>query len=316
MRDPEPPSEQSCPVCSTAMTRKIPAWWHVCPSCGMQASTLKPVFDDRPMAEMFDWEQRNAAFSSLRTANANRLLDRLEEIRPPPARLLDIGCAEGWFLREARQRGYEVHGLEPDKRMAREGDKALSIRGGFFPDALGRRERFDVITFNDVFEHLPDVRAAMAACAKHLTGDGVLVINLPNALGGLYRISRIAVRLRFPGPFERLWQAGYPSPHLTYFTPGTLKQLAQGAGLAECARFALPAVNSTDLWDRIRYDRTRSLAYSVTAWTAVMSAMPLIAMMPSDIFVQMFTKDEAKISRVRRSAQARKNRKTGRRRAS
>lgn len=69
----------------------------------MQASTLEPVFDDRPMAEMFDWEQRNAAFASLRAANANRLLDRLEGICPPPRRLLDVGCAEGWFLRKARE---------------------------------------------------------------------------------------------------------------------------------------------------------------------------------------------------------------------
>lgn len=316
MRDPVAQSDLCCPVCGTAMAPKRPAWWHVCPSCGMQTSTLEPVFDDRPMAEMFDWEQRNAAFAGLRAANANLLLDRLEGICPPPRRLLDVGCAEGWFLRKARERGYEVHGLEPDTRMAQTADKVLNIRAGFFPDALGQQERFDVITFNDVFEHLPDVRAAMAACAKLLTDEGVLVINLPNAHGGLYRISRLAARLGFAGPFERLWQAGYPSPHFSYFTPGTLGRLAQSARFVECDRFALPTVNRADLWDRIRYDRTQSLAYCVAAWTAVMSAMPLLAMMPSDIFVQMFRKDGAPSARGRRAAQAGNDRKAKRHRAS
>lgn len=65
LRDPVAQSDLCCPVCGTAMAPKRPAWWHVCPSCGMQTSTLEPVFDDRPMAEMFDWEQRNAAFAGL-----------------------------------------------------------------------------------------------------------------------------------------------------------------------------------------------------------------------------------------------------------
>jgi len=245
------------------------------------------------MAEMFDWQQRNAAFAGLRNANAQLLLNRLQRVHPPPASLLDVGCAEGWFLRNALERGYKVHGLEPDQRMAQMADKLLNIRAGFFPDALGREERFDVITFNDVFEHLPDVRTALAACDQHLTDDGVLVINLPNARGGLYRISCFAAQLGFPGPFERLWQAGYPSPHLSYFTPDTLEQLARSAHFAECARFPLPAVTRADLWNRIRYDRTKSLAYSLAAWTLVMGALPLIAMMPSDISVQMFRKAAA-----------------------
>jgi len=262
------------------------------------------------MEDMFDWEQRDAAFSSLRRANAARLLERLQKVSAPPARLLDIGCAEGWFVRAARDAGYDAQGLEPDDRMAKKSDPALNIRTGFFPAALQSKERFDIITFNDVFEHLPNVRSAMSACITHLNPGGMLVINLPNALGGIYRISRIAARLGFTAPFGRMWQEGYPSPHLTYFTPSTLRQLAQNFGLNERACFALPAIEPSGLWGRIRCDRSRSFAYSLAAYTAVMSAMPLLAMMPPDIAVQIFEKSDA----VENCPQ--KNRTTRRRRAS
>ncbi len=290
MRDDVAHKAVKCPVCAAAMTQRNPDWWHVCGACGMQASTLQPAFDDTPMEEMFDWEQRETAFAPLRQANAEKLLDRLEKVAPPPARLLDVGCAEGWFVQAACARGYEVQGLEPDERMARKADKTLNIRAGFFPDALGRAEGFDIIVFNDVFEHLPDVRAAMRACEKHLAPKGILVINFPNALGGIYRLSCVAARLGFSGPFRRMWQQDYPSPHLTYFTPATLLTLAESAGLGEKCRFALPAMEPAELWARIRCDRSRSLAYSIAAWTSVMGAMPLLAMMPSDISVQMFAK--------------------------
>ena len=85
-----------------------PDWWQVCPDCGMQTSTLVPVLGDRPLEEMFDWEQRKRGLNALRAANADRLLARLKKLAPPPAELLDVGCAEGWFIQAARSHGYEA----------------------------------------------------------------------------------------------------------------------------------------------------------------------------------------------------------------
>lgn len=276
-----------CPVCGKAMTARKPDWWHVC-ECGMEASTLAPRIHDPSLDPVFDWQQRVQALSHLRKQNAQRILDRIEQEVAPPARLLDVGCASGWFLEAAQARGYQVCGIEPDPRMAAACDPALGIRGGLFPEALDGGERFDILTFNDVFEHLPDVQAAMNACVRHLAEDGVLVINLPNARGGIYRLSRAAAALGIPGPFERMWQKDYPSPHLTYFMPSTLKRLADSAGLIEQARFPLPAITASGLWARVRYDRTRSLAYAVAAWAVVLAALPLLAVLPSDISVQIF----------------------------
>jgi SAM-dependent methyltransferase len=274
------------------MTGRHPAWWHICPACGMQAATLVPAFDGRSIDAVFDRRQREAALAALRTANARRILKRLADVLPPPATLLDVGCAEGWFIAQAQAFGYDAYGLEADARMtARE--QQSKVRVGFFPQALAQDERFDIITFNDVFEHLPDVRAAMRACHHHLSERGVLVINCPDARGGIYRLAQVLARLGVTGPFRRLWQEGYPSPHLTYFTHDTLRRLAEAHGFREYASFPLPALELGGTWARLRFDRTRSLAYSTVAFAAAVAAWPLLAVLRSDVSAQIFAKRPA-----------------------
>ncbi len=45
--------------------------------------------------------------------------------------------------------------------------KGLPARKGYFPDALDKKEKFDVIVFNDVIEHIPNIEGALASCFQH-----------------------------------------------------------------------------------------------------------------------------------------------------
>ncbi|WP_396134721.1 class I SAM-dependent methyltransferase [Cellulomonas sp. ATA003] len=103
---------------------------------------------------------------------------------PPGARLLDVGSAHGWLLRQATDAGLRAVGVEPDVAVARRAiDDGADVRVGFFPDALRPDDRFDVITFNDVLEHLPDPRAAVEESASRLVPGGLLVVNIPDRRG-------------------------------------------------------------------------------------------------------------------------------------
>ena len=98
---------------------------------------------------------------------AGRYLDALARLVPAPGRLLDVGCATGFFLDEARSRGWRVVGSEVSEWAAASArDRlALDVRTGPFPDALPPGERLDVVTFFNVLEQLPRLDAVFAPIA-------------------------------------------------------------------------------------------------------------------------------------------------------
>lgn len=142
-------------------------------------------------------------------------------------------------------------------RRAR-GPMAHRCAPGFFPDVLGADERVDAICFNDVLEHIPDVRLALTACYRHLSPGGLLSINIPNSRGLVYRVALLARRLAMRGLFDRLWQVGLPSPHLWYFDEAGISALCAAAGMKPVFAGRLPSLTRRGLWERAHEDRRPS----------------------------------------------------------
>jgi len=127
--------------------------------------------------------------------------------------------------------GFKVQGIEPDANVVG-GNWAhgVQVRCGLFPDVLAPDDRFDVIVFNDVLEHIPDLRRAISAAASHLRPGGVLCLNCPDKRGILFIVASLLDRVGILGPYDRLWQKGLPSPHVWYFTPALLRRAVEGDG--------------------------------------------------------------------------------------
>jgi len=93
-------------------------------------------------------------------------------------KLLDIGAGTGEFLLTAKNNGWEVKGIEPDKN-ARELAKQKGIT--LVPDSLNTNdEKFDVITMWHVFEHVYDLKNQIIELEQLLKKDGLLIIAVPN----------------------------------------------------------------------------------------------------------------------------------------
>ena len=282
----------NCIACGVPMAGPRRGYWFACPRCGYLGSTLEPAIGDAAVAEALDEDHRRDALHGLRRRNFERILDVLESIRPKGGtRLLDVGCAHGWFLEAARARGYEALGLEPDAAIAAATRaRSLEVIDGYFPDALPAGRRFDVISFNDVFEHLPDPLAAVRACFDRLEPGGLLVMNLPTSTGALFRIARALDRVGVSGPMDRLWQRGLPSPHLSYFSPDVLRTVLERGGFRELHRSSLVTFTREGLWQRLRADRNASLPGSLVAWLGLSAITPIAGLMPSDISLQVFAR--------------------------
>jgi len=160
------------------------------------------------------------AEEAARRASARRKLWSIRLRGPRSGRLLDVGCATGFFLAEAR-RHYDVQGVEISEyssRIARE-HFGLDVFTGTLQDAGFADETFDVITMWDVIEHLADPKAELQHVAGLLKPGGSVVITTGDA-GSRYA--------RRAGP---RWHLLEPPWHLYYFSRTTLATMAASSKL-------------------------------------------------------------------------------------
>jgi SAM-dependent methyltransferase len=271
----------TCAICDTAMVPDLtPGTFH-CSGCGFFASKLPVRIND---VARIDEDVRERALKPIRLANFQQLLDECADLLPNGTRLLDVGCAHGWFMEAAKTRGVICIGIEPDRDMELRARSANhDVIAGFFPDAMPDGARFNAITFNDVFEHLPDVNGTTSALLDYLQPDGVVIVNLPVADGLIFRIARAAARLGVTGPLDRMWQRGLPSPHLSYFTARTLQRLFERTGFTLVRRGQLSSVATDGLYNRIRYDRTIGPAKAAALYAAACAVRVMTGVFSSDI---------------------------------
>jgi 2-polyprenyl-3-methyl-5-hydroxy-6-metoxy-1,4-benzoquinol methylase len=143
-------------------------------------------------------------------------------------RLLDIGCAAGRFLKNARQAGFDVFGIEPNKRLAAYAKDAfgLEVECATLDNAHLEKESFDVIYAADVIEHLPDLQNSMDLIKALLNKDGILVINQPLS----YNRSFFNLLLKLNMLLKTSRCSQNPPTHLWEFTPMTLRRFLKNNG--------------------------------------------------------------------------------------
>ena len=101
---------------------------------------------------------------SSRSINAHMALRTIRKFARA-GRLLDVGCATGYFLNAARL-DFEVHGIEPSSWAADHARQRLKleIQHGNLEDVTLPAGSLDVVSMNDVIEHFSDPRRPSCAC--------------------------------------------------------------------------------------------------------------------------------------------------------
>jgi len=113
------------------------------------------------------------------------LLTLLERIAPT-GRLLSIGCAYGYFLREAEAR-YETYGIDVsehaiDRARGIASRSTLGVVDVACKESLARfveKRRFDVVVALNVLEHLRDPHSVLETIRHLLTPSGYLFLKVP-----------------------------------------------------------------------------------------------------------------------------------------
>lgn len=139
---------------------------------------------------------------------------------PTPGRVLDIGCALGFFLDMARAEGWETVGIELSEfgaQWAR--DKlGLDVHTGSLLDVHLPKSSFDVVTLWATIEHLADPINTLREAHRVLKPDGLILITTGEVEGILDKLS------------TGLCPWYEPPGHLYYFSTRTLRAMLQEAG--------------------------------------------------------------------------------------
>ena len=172
---------------------------------------------DRPDRHGYADYLRDAA---LHRANARRRLRLLAAWTPHRGRLLDVGCAGGFFVDEARRAGWEASGVDVSAEMVdwARSQLGLPVTCASFTQAEIAPSPLDAITMWDYLEHTIDPRRDLDKAREHLRLGGLLALSTGD-------IGTLSARLA-----GRRWHLLTPEHHNFFFDARTLRRLLEDAG--------------------------------------------------------------------------------------
>lgn len=170
-------------------------------------------------------------------------------------RVLDIGCGAGEFTFALAARGFECVGVDFTESLVHAGRKLAEEHRALFrvPPVLLCGDvnemqvagQFDLITLNDVVEHLSDLELLplLRTCRRLLRPRGKLLIHTPNGRsllnwteptirGRLFDLYRRQVRRQRPYQKD-IRQAYYDQVHINVMGEGKLRKLARAADFSD-----------------------------------------------------------------------------------
>lgn len=154
--------------------------------------------------------------------NRRTFAERLQRIEKTYGKgiLLDVGCALGDFLYEAKKRGWrKTYGIELSKYASGyAGKRGLNVKQGSLATNSLQNNYFDTITYQDVIEHLANPVGELKLAYKLLKKGGVIFLVTPD-VGGLWK--------KLLGP---LWYHYKPGEHVMYFSQKSLGLALKKAG--------------------------------------------------------------------------------------
>lgn len=145
-------------------------------------------------------------------------------------KVLEIGCATGYFTEELLKKNCRVWAIEKDKnacKIAKKIQKAKIINCAIenIGTQIAQGKTFDYIILADVLEHLADPLSVLVELEKYLKPRGKMLISLPNVANFSIRFN-----LFFLGKFSYQDFGILDKTHLHFFTQKTGREIINQAG--------------------------------------------------------------------------------------
>lgn len=187
-----------------------------CKECSFVFS--KKIPSKKELENHYEDYSRNDYLSPITIKRYNEILDEFEQIRKTN-NILDVGCGIGYFLEEAKKRGWNVYGTEyTDEAIKICDNKGINMQKGVLTPSNYNLESFDIITSFEVIEHINNPTEELNNFYKLLRKGGITYVTTPNF--------NSILRYRLKSTYNVIC---YPE-HLSYYIPKTLKKVFTQSG--------------------------------------------------------------------------------------
>jgi SAM-dependent methyltransferase len=214
-----------CPLCTSSSLEKVENMRHVdgentyslyeCGAC--YAQFWWPL--KNPGAHWYEHDHRYADRNKdpIRDPNWNHK-KVIAYLKPFVGRVLDVGCGVGNFLAWADKNGWDAYGIDFDHDAVEAGKNMFDLQNLSVADvqefkAQHPEEKFDLVTFFDVLEHIDNHNEFIETIKSLLTSRGYVAMSMP------YRKHA-----------QWLMTGDWPPRHLTRWDRTSLKKFLEDRG--------------------------------------------------------------------------------------
>lgn len=179
----------ACPVCDGHLTPAETPDYAACGRCGTRVSLVpEGSYGSDYYYHQPEHDRRWSARAQGQVGHLRRIqaaVARADGVEVGPRRLLELGCAKGFFVEAALGAGHDAFGVDLSVDAVAAG-RDRGIEGRLFcGDArhelpFGDSEGFDLVVVWELLEHMDDPAGFLATCAEHLRPGGWVVGSTPN----------------------------------------------------------------------------------------------------------------------------------------
>ncbi len=217
---------QTCIICNEKLSIKYKDFYSTsllkCKFCGYERQATFPTIDE--LHEIYDssyydsWGNNDNAIKQ-KELYFHSVLDKVQLKKN--AKILEIGCATGIFLKVCKDRGYNPYGLDINEYGINEAKKILKEERLFCCtfEKLTLDIKFDAIFMFDYIEHITNQKEVLSLAYEKLEKNGILVLTTPS-------VSSITNKI-----LGKRWPH-YIQEHISFFSKKSLMILLDKIGFS------------------------------------------------------------------------------------
>lgn len=226
----------TCPVCLETKTNTHPVVFNVkadsdetyqirrCENCNHiytyfnHEVDIESYYDEKDYAVQ---DTKESIFFKIQKVEYGEVINKINKLQPKSTSLLDFGSGKGLFLQFAKEKGYDVKGIESSLPRASYAKTHfdLDIKTEYYISGAAFNKQFDVLTLFHVLEHIHlSGNLLNNLINDNLKDSGLLVIEVPNF---------DSWQSKWAG--NRWLHLDVPR-HISHFTPKILSKLISQSG--------------------------------------------------------------------------------------